>query len=391
MKKIKEGGLLGYKKKAQRKMNFIKGFAFMIAMFMVVGTYMASPTLEVGSAEIAGGLTLAMAILTDVVEFEGDDAGFFLRPVTENPLITDLGFEIEDDTVNNKYIYLNTEIDKITKKRVGCGWVETGTGATIYRKLINPTDLQVQLSQCSDVFDDTVFRKQLKRGVDVNDLTGTEIEGLLLSFIEPVITRDAMRILWLGDTSLASTNYNQLDGIYKQLAAGVISDGINDAGAITAASLSVANIQATLTTVYNAADIKLRQVPNAEKAFYVTENVWDAWLAWMQTNAALQSSKDQLVNGLDRLFFNGVELIKLTIVDEYLTADFSVGSPSAVVNPRRIVYAKKTNMVLTLDTVSRYNEVKFWYDLTQDLNYTRARYMMAFSYKYPELITIAGF
>lgn len=332
-----------------------------------------------------------MAILTDVVEFEGDDAGFFLKPVTENPSITDLGFEIIDDVVNNKYIYLNTEMDKITKKRVGCGWVLTGDGATIYRKLINPVDLQVQLEQCADVFDDTVFRKQMKRGVDVNDLTGTEIEGLLLSFVEPVIVRDALRILLLGDTALADTNYNQLDGLYKKLSAGVISDGINDAGAITDTDLLVANIQATLTRVFNAADIKLRQVPNNQKAFYVTESVWNAWLAWMQTNAALQSAKDQLVSGLDRLFFQGIELIKLSIVDQYLASDFATGSPSVITDPHRIIYMKKDNIVLVLDTVARYNEVKFWYEMKEDMNYMRARYMMQVEYKYPEFITIAGF
>lgn len=331
-----------------------------------------------------------MAILTDVVEFEGDDAGFFLKPVTENPLITNLGFELIDDVVNTKYIYLNTEADKITKKRVGCGWVATGDGATIYRKEINPVNLQVQLSQCADVFDDTVFRKQLKRGVDVNDLTGTEVEGLLLSFLEPTITRDALRILLLGDTSLSNTDYSAMDGMYKKLKAGSLTDGIINAGTIGATELLVANIQATLQGIIDSADIKLRQVPNNQKALYVTESVWNAWQKWMQTNAALQSSKDQLVNGIEVLYFQGIELIKLSIVDEYLS-DFATGSPATVTYPNRVVYSKKDNNVITLDTVSRYNEVKFWYDMTQDLNYSRARYMMSYEYKYPELVTIAGF
>lgn len=389
MKKIKQGGLLGYKLKRQRGINMVKAFVFAIAMFFTIGAWAESTSAS--PIELIGGITLSMAVLTDVVEYEGDDAGFFLKPVTEDPLITQMGFEIIDDVVNNKYIYLNTEIDKITKKRVGCGWTETGTGATIYRKLINPIDLQVQLEQCADVFDDTVFRKQMKRGVDVNDLTGTEIEALLLSFVEPVIARDALRIMWLADTALASTNYSMMDGIYKKLAAGVISDDIIDAGALTASSVSTANIIATLRAIVDGADRKLRQVPTAQKALYVTENVWNGYKAWMQDNAQLESSKDQTVNGVSNLFFDGIELIKLSFVDEYLAADFVSGSPSAVTDPYRIVYMKKDNIVVVLDTVSRYNEVKFWYLDKEDTNYMRARYMMQVEYKYPELVTIAGF
>lgn len=389
MKKIKQGGLLGYKLKRQRGINIMKAFCFAIAMLFVVGTW--ASTANPSAIELCGGLTLAMAVLTDVVEYEGDDAGFFLKPVTENPLITQMGFEIIDDVVNNKYIYLNTEIDKITKKRVGCGWTTTGDGATIYRKLINPVDLQVQLEQCADVFDDTVFRKQLKRGVDVNDLTGTEIEALLLSFVEPVITRDALRILWLADTALASTDYSMMDGIYKKLAAGVISDDIIDAGALTSTSINTSNIITTLRAIVDGADRKLRQVPTNQKALYVTENVWNGYKAWMQDNAQLESSKQQTINGVLELFFDGIQLIKLSFVDEYLAADFVTGSPAAITDPIRIVYMKKDNIVVVLDTVSRYNEVKFWYLDKEDTNYMRARYMMQVEYKYPELVTIAGF
>lgn len=332
-----------------------------------------------------------MAILEEVVKFEGDDAGFFLKPVTENPTITDLGFMIEDDTVNNKYFYLNTEIDKITKLRVGCGWVETGTGAEIYRKLINPVDLEAQLSQCADVFDDTVFRKQLKRGVDVNDLSGTQIEKLLLSFVEPAIVRDAMRMLFLGDTASSNPYYSPFDGVYKKLASGVITDGINDAGAVSNTDILPANIIATLRRVYDLADRKLRQVPNPDKAFYVTYSVWNGYRQWMQDNAQLESSKEQMITGVERLFFQGVELIRLDIVDEYLSDDFMSGSPSSVPEPNRIIYSQKKNNVIALDTVSRYNEVKFWYEPVPDKNYMRARYMMQYEYLYPELVTIAGF
>ncbi len=331
-----------------------------------------------------------MAIIDSVVTYEGENAGLFLKPVTENPLITDLGFQIIDNTVVTKYLYLNTELDKITKKRVGCGWVATGTGNSIYRKAITPVDMQSQMEQCADAFKQTIFMDKLPKGVDVNDLTGTQVETMLIDFINPTITRDALRIMLLGDTSLSNTDYSALDGFYKHLKVGSLTDGIVNAGTVTSTDLLVANIQATLKRVVDAAHIKLRQVPNAQKALYVTETVYDAWKNWMQTNAALQSSKDQLVNGIESLKFDGIELIKLSIVDEY-ASDFATGSPATFATPNRIVYSKKDNNVLAIDTASSYTEVKFWYEPKDDMNYSRVRYAMAYTYKYAELVTIAGF
>jgi len=333
-----------------------------------------------------------MAIISSVVNFEGPDAGVFLKPVTENPLITQLGFEQIDDVVTDQYIYLNGELDKITKLRTGCGAkTDTDLGLSITRKQLSPVNLEVFKSQCADVFDNTVFRSALKRGVDTADLSDTEIQTMLLDFVNPVITRDALRILLLADTADADADYSMMDGFYKKLADGATTDGIPDAGAIVDADLTVANIQGTLQAIYDAQDRKLRQVPDAEKRFYVTYSVYEAWKTWLQTNAALESAKTQLVNGLNDITFQGVPLVRLDIVDEYLSADFSTGSPATITNPHRVVLTKPDNHVLALDTVSRYNEVRFWYSLDDDVNKFKARYMMDYQYKYPELIVVAGF
>jgi hypothetical protein len=333
-----------------------------------------------------------MAIIQDVVNFEGGSAGQFLKPVTENPEITKLGFELIDDVVTDKYIYLNGELDKITKLRTGCGAkTDTDLGLSITRKQLAPVTLEVFKSQCADVFDNTIFREALKRGVDTNDLSDTEILQMLLKFVDPVVSRDALRILLLADTADADADYSMMDGFYKKLADGATTDGIPDAGAIVDADLTVANIQATLQAVYDAQDRKLRQVADGEKRFYVTYSVYEAWKAWLQTNAALESAKTQLVNGLDDITFQGVPLVRLDIVDQYLSADFSTGSPAVITNPHRIVLTKPDNHVLALDTVSKYNQVKFWYSHDDDVNKFKARYMLDYQYKYPELNVIAGF
>lgn len=336
--------------------------------------------------------SFAMAIIDTVATFEGEDAGFFLKPVTENPLITDLGFDVIDGALVDQFIYLNSELDKVTKVYTGCGAkTDTELGANITRKLLSPVKLEIYKTQCADAFDDTVFRKQIPAGVDAGNLTGGQIKDLLLSFLNPVVTRDALRILLLGDTALADPNYNQINGLFQKLGVGVTSDGIVDAGAITDSDLTVANIQATLQRVRDARTRKLRQVPKADQAIWVTDSVFDAWQEFLETNANLESARLKLIDGQDVTSYHGVKMIPWGLVDEYLEADFSTGSPAVITGEHRIVWTMPKNHVMAIDTVAKYNQVIFDYDPRDDINWFKVRYMLDYNYKYPDLITIAGF
>lgn len=338
-----------------------------------------------------------MAILSDVVTFEGEDAGFFLKPVTENPEITSLGIEIMDEVVDS-YIYLNKELDKITKANTDCGLTDS-TGATqIYRKKIDLVELKAYKEQCYKIFDQTVFKKMLKRGTDVANMTEGEIATLLQQFVTPVITRDAMRILLLGDTTNASANYNMMDGILKQLSDGATAaDGsgrlIPNLGNVTDAMLSSTNdvILDTFQDIWELQDRKLKQVPNSNKVFWVTGSVWDAWGRYQQSKVGnLESSMTKVINGVSTYSFNGVPILPLWILDEYLTADFQISPSGFSVGENIIILTDPSNHVLALDTQAAGNEVKFWYDENTEKNKFKAVYQMGYKYKYPELQVIAG-
>jgi hypothetical protein len=332
-----------------------------------------------------------MPIIESVVKYEGESLGLFMNPVVENPLITALGFDNINDHVVDNYVYLNTQPDKVTKARAGCGLIKTGDGAAINRKKFEPNPLQVYLEQCPDVFDQTIFAEARKRGVDVNDLTGTELERLLIEILAPVITRDALRILLLGDKALSDTNYNQIDGIYKVLKAGEADGDIINTGNITDTDLEPANIFATLKKIKDNSDRRLKQQPRGETAMLVTQSVYDAWEEYLITKTGLESSKTEQEGGIGELRFMGIPLVPLHIVDEYLAADFAAGSPPVVANPHRVIYTRPDNHLLGLDTLTNWNEIKFWYSDDDDINKSLTRYNLSYEYKYGSLITIAGF
>lgn len=337
-----------------------------------------------------------MAVLDSVITFEGTEAGFFLKDVTENPTIADLGFEIITEPTDT-FLYLNTEMDKLTKADTGCGLTDSTDGASIYRKEMIPKRLKAFKQQCYTDFDNTIFAAARKQNVDISDLTSGQLRQLLSDLFMPVVTRDALRILLLGDTGLSDADYNQLTGVYAKLAAGAsVADGsgvlIPDAGAISDSDITTANIQATLEAVFAAQHRKLRQVPLNQKRFFVTYSVWNAYAEFiLSKNGSLESSMTKLQNGIQTLAYKGIPLVSLDIVDEYLSSDFTTGSPATVTNPHRIILTKPDNHVLQLPTNRNYNQVKFWYDENTELNKMKAVYSMIYEYKYPELIVIAGF
>lgn len=332
------------------------------------------------------------AILDTVVKYEGENAGFFLKPVTENPTITDFGFEVIDGALVDQWIYLNDEVDKITKVYGGCGTkTDTDLGANITRKELEPVKLEIYKTQCADVFDDTVFRKNVPAGVEAGNLTSGEILQMLLSFINPVITRDALRIAFLGDTALSDPDYNQIDGIFKQLAAAAVSDGMVDIGSISDTDINTTNILTTLKTIRDARHRKLKQRPKNEQAIIVTDSIFDAYQTKLEENDNLESARKKLISGQEITQYHGVDMIPVGLVDEYLEADFASGSPAVITGEHRIIWTWKKNIVLAIDTAANYNQVKFGYDDRDDINWYKARYQMDVNYKYPELTAIGGF
>lgn len=328
-------------------------------------------------------------IIENPVQLEGDELGIFLKPVTENPEIINLGWDVRTDIKNTKWIYTNTELDKITKARTGCGWVLTGGNSTITRKAVTMVDLQVQLEQCADEFKESIFAKARKAGVDVNDLTGTEIETYIKTIVNDAVRRDALRIALLGDTSDPDDDYSMMDGLYVMMKAAV-ADGTVDAGAISDTDINTTNILATLNAIRNAASPKFKQLPRDKKVWYVTDTVADAWENYLITIANLESSKKEQRDGIGELTFKGEKMVRLSLVDQYLLADFPTGSPATGTNPNRIIYTTPENIILLLDT-SNYAEAKFWYLDKEDMNYLRVRYSMMITIIHPELAVIAGF
>lgn len=312
---------------------------------------------------------------------------FFLKPFQDDPAVTAIGLEVK---VSKKMLklYFNTQLDKITKKKTGCGYDFVG-GAEISSKTLTPVEEAAAIEQCYTVFMDTYFADGLPAGIARGELS-PEVQDILLQLFNNAFNRDMLTKLFLSDTGLTDDYYNDFDGVYVKLAADA---DIPSYGAITDSDLEPDNIEETMYGIYNLQTRLMRGMPNESKKFWVTGTVYDAWLRYIQLKTAnnVVIQRDGITMGVTNAnYYNGSEIVPIRIVDERLAADFTSGSPATIDNPHRIIYTIPSNHVLLFDKAS-FGDARVWYSQDDDKFYVAGSALIAYEYKYSELQVIGGF
>lgn len=338
-----------------------------------------------------------MAAITSFTTYTGKQSEFrelVMKKLAGFARVDQLGFQLVEDVQSNKIMYKDNYLDKITKKYTTCNNTETGTGVAVSTFTLSVVNMQAQLEQCANVFDATIAEVVRKKGADINDLTGTEIEAYILERIAEAAARDLFRILFLGDTTLSNSDYTAFDGVFKKVKAGYLAgDGTVYGGTIAAADINTSNIVNTLDSkLWDVQPYELKFIPDDQKVLLVTDNIYRAWKKYLSSTAyGIVEQRSALINGISDVTYRGIPMVSLGVIDKYIATDFATGSPAAAATPYRAILTKADNHYLATDTLTASSQVQMWYDQTQDKNYTRLRYDAGYNYAFGELNVFAGF
>jgi hypothetical protein len=329
-------------------------------------------------------------VITSVAVQAKPEFELFLKPLLDDPKINQLPFDLMVGKYQGQELYFNTQLDKITSKKVTCGWNFSGS-ASFVKKTITPVEVQASVEACYDVLKETIFANGLPDGWRRGELSG-EILNFLSEQRAYAFNRDMLSFLYLGDTVSSTNYYTVLDGIYKKLKAGAnATDGTVDAGAVTASDLAANNFLATMRAIYNSQSRFLKQIANEGKVWLITQEVYDAYINYLyastQTNAGI-IQRESIVDGLTANSLFGIPIVVAKIVDERLEADFV--DSSGVINPYRIVLTTGSNHKVLLDA-NGFMEELAWYEKKDDTYYLAGSALLAYEYGYGELNVIAGF
>jgi len=330
-----------------------------------------------------------------------------------------------DDIMRNYTIYPNVKykqnitmapsLSSITAVNTGCGTANDcdPAGFSVTPKVLTTENVSVKQTQCWAEFKDEVIRESYKNGVNMPDLTGTELAQVIIDRVRRGVHSDMVRNMWAGDTASAVTDINCTydsmgDGLWKTLSAGAAINGTqmnevtgtlgaaNTAYTTVGAVLPAADAIAVLEDVFNTAPAALQQVPASEKRIFCNPSIYNAWysaLTQVASAGSVDAGHSEAQAGKQRLYFRGVELVPMYEWDTALSALAGATFPAlftaataAIDATHGCIYTAKANILIGTDVTNPENEMKMFYDEVSENMYIRAGFTMGFNYGWNALV-----
>jgi hypothetical protein len=333
---------------------------------------------------------MAGKVVESVVQYEGKQAKEVFKPIIlENPALAEQGIKVIADVQGKLYVYNRGKLRFVTKKRTTCGLTATGTGVDITRELITVEDMEIYLTECADIFENTIFETAKKKGVDINDLSGTEIDRLLMEIVLEGTTWDFGRQIWFNDTASADANYSAYSGFLKKIIALVASGDVPNA-TIGASVDTPAEAYSLLLSVFNQRTLEMKSQPTSAQQFMVTRSIYDLYVQYLSTLNGSEISYQNVINGIEAPLFQGVKVITMPTWDEVLASDTDIADifPNGIV----VMSTDEESLHIAVDAQGDEAKIKTWYSDDDDVQKYLVRYKIGTYIKFNGLLlSVAGF
>ncbi len=343
-----------------------------------------------------GGLGLAAMTNFSSVDFDDEQirelADVVMEEFADQPKMTEFHTVIEGIITGKQIVYAGL-LEKITKANAGCGTGATSKAIPFTQKLWDPKKVKVWLEMCADELDQSLMIYAKKKGLNVDDLTGTEIESFLVDHIKPAMLEDAFRIIWFNDTDHSNVSdsggtneitdgvdvddYNMIDGLWKQLIAITVADADR---LVTISENSEANYADQLALgATTAKDVYKNLIVNAhpklkkasDKKIISTMTLLENYADYLESQD-LDASYVRLESGFTSLKRRGVTVIGWEFWDDTIQADFDNGTTYLM--PHRAVLTTAKNLLVGLDDSAALQDLEIWYEKKDEKNNFRGKY-----------------
>lgn len=323
-------------------------------------------------------------LITNSLSYSQEDAQkYFLQPLFVQNSALDY-FEIMTNVKSSQKLDKFSTLDKITKAEAS--GFSAASGVTYTQRTISVARMEAEVEQAGGAFFNTVKGELLRAGLNKDDISGTVIQTIVADIMLRGVRRDLERQLWFNDSANADADYNQYDGILKQLAAlpaaqklGIVSTLVADTA------------QSTFQSMIDA-------MPNegmenrADLVFFASRSLCDNYRATLRTGNQ-ELAYISKTDGTPSLAYQGIPVIEMAQWDTHIAADATKIAPalqnaSNDFDGHLCVLTVKNNIVVATD----YNSVggaDLWYNKDEKLNRFRFEYVVGTNFKNTELTVTA--
>lgn len=324
--------------------------------------------------------------MTEFGELSVTYTGIEANQIFFEPVFTDediLGsFRVMPNVVNRKKMQFVQSMEKLVRKYTGCGFNPIGT-VGIYDREVEVTKMKIDIKQCMDEVQDTVFEELLRRGTPIHDLTGTLLEDIMINRMQQALKLDLSRIYYFGDLSNPNPNYDQMDGLWTVHIPYLVDNDLipyYDTG--SGVALAAGDGIDILRTVYDNAPLQLKGLPKSMKKFYVSGSVYEQYVEDIENGGGGDYGLIQTINGIDTVTFRGIPVVPQWRWDEIMAGD--IGSPLS----HLVLLTTPTNLVVATDIVNPGEDFEIWYDRRDEHWYAKSRWKMGGNYVHHSLFSV---
>lgn len=246
-------------------------------------------------------------------------------------------------------------------------------------KTWEPRFLEVIIDMCVDELADTLMKLAIKCGVDLYDLTKTEIFTFILNILSKDISKMVFRHAWFGDQNAAQLPagiltpgtdpafFNVINGFFVQLAAVYAANPLQLAAlpgntqATYALQQSVATpvlMYAALNNVIDSAISELAAQP--DRIILVTRSVMDRIRRQLQALGTAFQDYKLMINGLEFATWDGIKIVSIPLWDQWIRAYENNGASWN--DPHRVVYTTVSNLNIGMACTSLFDNINTFYD-----------------------------
>jgi len=290
----------------------------------------------------------------------------FFRPLLSGPSAESLGIRILYNmpmpTVVQMWDHTGNVLSSFDEASAWNG----GTKTTHYQKTIPMSRVKAENAFSASDYFSTIFELITNRpDVNMEDLTGTELEVAETELFRRAIAESIRMNLWLGDKSGAlQTGYTSFDGVLKIIDERVKNGDFYYSKGDLDSQLGDYSVQEIFDLMIRNASPRLKGLYNeGEVAFFVSPTIYSLYESFLDNNFGTAAYADTQT-GRRTLMYHGFPIIEINL-DPAISSSKLSQNFCFLTDRRNLVMA-----VNTADTPG--SEVRMWYNPDQMENRQRA-------------------
>lgn len=290
----------------------------------------------------------------------------FFRPLLTGPSAEALGIRILYNMPIPTVVQIwDRSSNVLTPYEEASGW-SGSEKTTRQQKTIELARVKAENAFSASDYFSSVFELITNRPeVNMEDLSGTELEAAETELFRRAIANSIRMNLWLGDKSGSlDTGYTSFDGLLKIVNERTVAGKFHYSATNLDSQIESNDVTALLAKVIENSSPRLKGLfDEGQVAFFVSPKIYSLYQDYLDSSFGSAAYQDYQ-NGRKQLMFRGFPVIEVNlnpaIGNSLLSQDF-------------IIFTDRRNLVMAVNTAdSPGSEIRMWYNPDQMENRQRA-------------------